>query len=105
MKCREDVGVVKITHPKASEWEYFYPNELDKLDRLDKVWAEKVKEFHKKYYSSGFEAPLVYIVFYGEDDNIVSVIAVSLFANEFDRATPEVVFVDVDEWFREFADP
>jgi hypothetical protein len=103
IRCREEI--IMITGMNANRWEYFYPHELDKLDRLDRVWAERVKEFHKEYYRGEFDVPLAYIVFYDNDDNIVSVIAVSLFVNEFNPTTPEITFTDVDEWLRSRDDP
>jgi hypothetical protein len=103
MEMRFKDGIVKITIPNASSWEYFYPNELDKI--ADKEWAEKVKEFHKEYYRGEFDVPLAYIVYYDDNDNVISVVAVSLFVNEFNPTTPEITFTDVDEWLRSRDNP
>jgi hypothetical protein len=101
MICRDNIVRI-LTSPNVVGWEYFYPNEIDKLN--DKTWVEKVKEFHKAYYGD-LDAPLAYIVLYDSEDNIVSVLAITLFTNEFSQSTPEIVVVNVDEWLQSRNNP
>jgi hypothetical protein len=105
IKVREDI--VKIIIDGVADWEWFYPHEVDKLELfIDKTWVEKIRRFHKDYFERAeFDTALGYLVFRDEDDNIVKVIAISLFADEFDPATPEIVLIDIDEWLSLKDDP
>jgi hypothetical protein len=99
MEIRVRDDVIEVSVDGAKDWEYFYPHEIHRLDlHLPIKWVEKIKRFHKAYSTSDFDAPLAYIVFRNDNEEIVKVIAVSLFADEFNPATPQIVFIDIDEW-------
>jgi len=97
--CKEDTLRIYVG---SSNYEYFYPHELQKIDKIDREWAEKVRRFHKEYFErSEFDAPLAYVLTY-EDERIVKVLAISLFTGDYG---PEINVVDVDEWLQSHDDP
>ena len=101
IKCREGgIGIVGW-----SNYEYYYPYELlfSRPPVLDEEWMKKLEEFHGSYFGNAeFDVPLAYIVFRDGNDNVVKIVAVSLYTGDFG---PSIDLIDVEEWLRSRDDP